>query len=263
MRYVLEGSEQVNGLPYYKAYPRDFIEGTIGMSFELKAAYRLVIDLIYMRGGDLPDDDRYISGQLGCSVRAWKKYREQLLNAKKIELKNGIISNFRADKELKISRTLQEKNTENVNKRWKNNDLDNTVVILTRDNTDTDTDKKKTTSSKKKTAEKYNPKFDLIWDEYPTVLKADGQTKTSKGSKWKAYQMWLQLDDELRGQCFDGVGLYAEKIYREFEQWKAGKSREPPFVCHVTTFINERRWESYLEEDKNDRRLQQNSGLFS
>ncbi|MBC8717497.1 hypothetical protein [Ochrobactrum sp. Marseille-Q0166] len=42
-----------------KPYPRDFIEGTIGMSFELKAAYRLVLDLIYMQGGNLPDDARY------------------------------------------------------------------------------------------------------------------------------------------------------------------------------------------------------------
>ena len=57
----------MNGLPYYKAYPRDFIEGTVGMSFELKAAYRLVLDLVYMQGGDLPDNSRYIAGLLGCS----------------------------------------------------------------------------------------------------------------------------------------------------------------------------------------------------
>ncbi|MFK5283859.1 DUF1376 domain-containing protein, partial [Lacticaseibacillus paracasei] len=56
----------MNGLPYYKAYPRDFIEGTIGMPFELKGAYRLLLDLIYMQGGRLPDDAKYISGLLGC-----------------------------------------------------------------------------------------------------------------------------------------------------------------------------------------------------
>lgn len=44
----------MNGLPYYKAYPRDFIEGTVGMSFELKGAYRLVLDLIYLRSGNCP-----------------------------------------------------------------------------------------------------------------------------------------------------------------------------------------------------------------
>lgn len=103
----------MNGLPYYKAYPRDFIEGTVGMSFELKGAYRLVLDLIYLRSGELPDDARYISGALGCSVRAWNKYRRALIEAGKIVVDGGIISNFRADKELETLGKLQDKQREN------------------------------------------------------------------------------------------------------------------------------------------------------
>lgn len=113
----------MNGLPYYKAYPRDFIEGTVGMSFELKGAYRLVLDLIYMQGGQLPDDARYIAGLLGCSVRAWRKYREQLLSEGKIYADAGVISNFRADKELETVRTLQENQSKNRSRPNKNKDL--------------------------------------------------------------------------------------------------------------------------------------------
>lgn len=113
----------MNGLPYYKAYPRDFIEGTIGMSFELKGAYRLLLDLIYMQAGRLPDDPRYISGLLGCSVRAWKKYRATLVSDGKIYAENGIISNFRADKELETLSKLQEVKRENRSGGNKNKDL--------------------------------------------------------------------------------------------------------------------------------------------
>lgn len=74
----------MNGLPYYKAYPRDFLEGTIGMSFEVKGAYRLILDLIYMQGGKLPDDARYISGNLGCSVRKWNAIRAELIERGKL-----------------------------------------------------------------------------------------------------------------------------------------------------------------------------------
>lgn len=81
----------MNGLPYYKAYPRDFIEGTIGMDFETKAAYRLVLDLIYMQGGNLPDDARYISGLLGCSVKKWNLLRETLVDAGKIDVRGGTL----------------------------------------------------------------------------------------------------------------------------------------------------------------------------
>lgn len=88
----------MNGLPYYPRYPRDFFEGTVGMPFEIKAAYGLVLDLIYMMGArGLPDDPRFISGHLGMSVRKWNSVREKLLEAGKITADNGIISNTRAD----------------------------------------------------------------------------------------------------------------------------------------------------------------------
>lgn len=93
------------------------------MTFEVKAAYRILLDIIYMRGGELPDDTRYISGVLGCSVRAWNKYRQSLLDIGKIRIENGIISNLRADKELEILRSFQEKQSENRSKSNKNNDL--------------------------------------------------------------------------------------------------------------------------------------------
>jgi uncharacterized protein YdaU (DUF1376 family) len=113
-----------NRLPYYKAYPRDFIEGTIGMTFELKSAYRLILDLIYMQSGELPDDARYISGLLGCSVRKWKSIRNELVKLGKIQCENDIISNFRADKELETLSKLQDKQRENRSRPNKNNDLE-------------------------------------------------------------------------------------------------------------------------------------------
>jgi uncharacterized protein YdaU (DUF1376 family) len=113
----------LNGLPYYKAYPRDFVEGTVGMSFELKGAYRLVLDLIYLQGGALPDDAKYISGLLGCSVRAWNKYRLALLEINKIQCENGFISNFRATFELETLAKVGDKQRQNASGSRKNKDL--------------------------------------------------------------------------------------------------------------------------------------------
>ena len=113
----------MNGLPYYKAYPRDFIEGTIGMPFELKGAYRLVLDLIYMQGGRLPDDPRYIAGLLGCSVRAWNGYRAKLIEMGKLRVIGKFLTNYRADKELESLAKLQDKQRENRSRPNKNSDL--------------------------------------------------------------------------------------------------------------------------------------------
>jgi uncharacterized protein YdaU (DUF1376 family) len=114
----------MNGLPYYKAYPRDFVEGTVGMPLELKGAYRVLIDLIYLQGGRLPDDAHYISGLLGCSVRKWRSLRKHLVEIGKIQAENGIISQKRADKELEILSKYQETQSENRRGYRKNKDLE-------------------------------------------------------------------------------------------------------------------------------------------
>lgn len=110
-------------LPYYKRFPRDFLEGSIGMSLETKGAYAIVLDLIYMRDGRLPDDARFIAGQLGCSVRKWAAIREELIQRGKLTVESGFISNFRADYLLEDSRKYQDKQAEIAKNPRKNNDV--------------------------------------------------------------------------------------------------------------------------------------------
>lgn len=106
------------GYPFYHRYPRDFFEGTIGMPFEVKGAYGLLLDLIYLRDGRLPDDARFIAGHLGLSVRKWNLIRQTLLewpNANgtigKIKADQGIISTLRSDN-LTIMRRSSRDNVE-------------------------------------------------------------------------------------------------------------------------------------------------------
>jgi uncharacterized protein YdaU (DUF1376 family) len=109
-------------LPYYKRFPRDFLEGSIGMGLEVKGAFAIVLDLIYMRDGRLPDDARFIAGQLGCSVRKWTAIREELIARGKLQVHEGFISNFRADYLTEESRKYQDKQAEIAWKPRKNNE---------------------------------------------------------------------------------------------------------------------------------------------
>lgn len=113
----------MNGLPYYKAYPRDFIEGTIGMHFEIKCAYRVVLDLIYMQGGELPDDPRYISGLLGCSIRKWKCIRNALVELGKLQVTGAFLTKERAVSELETLAKHQDNQRENRSRPNKNKTL--------------------------------------------------------------------------------------------------------------------------------------------
>ncbi len=119
-----------NGLPYYPRFPRDFIEGTIGLPFEVKAAYGLVLDMIYLKNGKLPDDPRYIAGLLNVSVRKWNSLRKSLLAAEKLFVSDGLLMNYRAIIEVEKLGKLQDNNAEKAAKRWKNKDLADAAAML-------------------------------------------------------------------------------------------------------------------------------------
>ena len=114
------------GLEYYKAYPRDFFEGTIGMAGTLRGFYRMVIDLIYMHDGFLLNDWGHISGHTGFGKTQCKRMMQQLVDADKIQLSGGndeFFTQNRAKSELKDSRKFRENQANKSAKRWKNKDL--------------------------------------------------------------------------------------------------------------------------------------------
>lgn len=177
----------MNGLPYYKAYPRDFIEGTVGMSFEVKAAYRLVLDLVYMQHGDLPDDARYISGLLGCSVKKWNGLREALISAGKIVVRNGSIRNHRADKEIETLGKFQDKQRSNRSRPNKNNELQSPRF----NHTEPDTEpykkrKEEPNGSSKRRGTRLPPDFqpDLAFAERIGLSRAQAENEAIKFHEW-------------------------------------------------------------------------------
>lgn len=85
---------------WYKRCGADFIHGTMMLSLEEKGAYSLCLDLIYDRGGPIPDDARWLSGVCGVSIRKWNAIRERLLSLGKLVSDDGLLSNARAAEEL-------------------------------------------------------------------------------------------------------------------------------------------------------------------
>ncbi len=119
---------------WYKRCGADFIHGTMMLTLEEKGAYSLCLDLIYDRGGPIPDDARWLSGVCGVSMRKWTALRARLLELGKLTAENGLLTNVRARFEL-VSMELQareraeagakggRKRAENAGERHQSNDL--------------------------------------------------------------------------------------------------------------------------------------------
>lgn len=91
---------------WYKHYPRDYIEGTRRLTLEERGAYADIIDLLYIHGGKLPDDQKWMGCAMHISTRKWRAIRDALIAHKKIESVDGHIVNARVAFELH-SRSVQ------------------------------------------------------------------------------------------------------------------------------------------------------------
>jgi uncharacterized protein YdaU (DUF1376 family) len=212
----------MNGLPYYKAYPRDFVEGTIGMPFEIKCAYRVVIDLIYMQGGDLPDDARYISGHLGCSIRKWSAIRAALIEMGKLQVSGGFLTNYRADKELETLAKLQDKMSENARQPRKNKGLEKPLPSHTEPEPEPEPEPERDTNVSLMVVKADPDGFDEFWQEVPR--------KAGKGAARKAYAQAIKKADPQT--LIAAIQRYAEE--------RRGKDEK--YTAHPATWLNAERW---------------------
>lgn len=99
--------------PWYKRYGGDFVLGTMSLTLEEKGAYSLCLDLIYDRGAPIPDDERWLAGVCGVSVRRWRVIRDRLIEIGKLSANGGKLSNERAEKELENSAKTSREHVEN------------------------------------------------------------------------------------------------------------------------------------------------------
>jgi len=130
-------------IKWYKRNPDAALSGMMELTLEERGAYNTVLDLIYARDGNLPDDDRFIAGWLRVDIRVWKRIKITLIERKKLFIEDGIMRNERADVEvlMALSRVLsareagltsaRSKASKSGGKTKKNSDLGSTTVGTT------------------------------------------------------------------------------------------------------------------------------------
>ena len=233
--------------PWYKRYPADFIDGTVGLSLEEKGAYSLILDLIYARGAPIKDDARYLAGVCNISLRKWAAIRDRLIEAKKIIISDGFILNFRAEKEIEIatkqSRKLVESGAkggrnraENERRLNKNNDLGQATLKHTcAKDIETDIDIKKDTNVSQKKAcrlpDAFQPDFSFAREQGLTEQEAQNEfdsfrdywnAKSGKDAAkldWQAtWRNWIRTSRKYRGNRHAGTVNEKKSVGRGFTE---------------------------------------------
>ena len=74
----------MSALEWYPRNSAKALEGMRRLTLEQRGAYNTLLDLIYSRGAPVPDDDRWLAGNMNVSVRKWLIIRAELLAAGRI-----------------------------------------------------------------------------------------------------------------------------------------------------------------------------------
>lgn len=130
-------------IPYFRFYPSDFMNGVRGLTAQEVGVYTMILCRIYEDGGPIEMHLKRLSTYCGMREKTFETVMKNLIDLGKIELKNGMISNSRADIEitnrlhdLKINSKAGKASAE---KRKEKQQETSTDVQRTFNHTDTDT----------------------------------------------------------------------------------------------------------------------------
>lgn len=90
----------VGQIKWYKRDPTAALEGFFELTLEERGAYGTILDLIYAKDGNLPDDDKFVAGWMRVDVRVWRRLKQRLIDLGKLRIEAGTIRNKRADVEV-------------------------------------------------------------------------------------------------------------------------------------------------------------------
>ena len=110
----------MSSLHYYRWYARDFRDSprVAMLSFEERAAYREVLDLIFLGGGRYPDNSGVIARKLGISKSRWNQYRASLIAQDLLQNAGNFLENERMTIEHDDARRRHEKACNAADSRW-------------------------------------------------------------------------------------------------------------------------------------------------
>lgn len=105
-------------LRWYKRDPDAALNGMAELTLAERGAYNSLIDLLYARDGDVPDDDVVVARMIRCHWREWRAIKASLMKCGKIWAEDGRLNARRVSDTLKEASDFSQKQSKRASKRW-------------------------------------------------------------------------------------------------------------------------------------------------
>lgn len=228
---------------YMPLYVGDYLADAAHISTLSHGAYLLLIMNYWQRGKALPANDRVLAGIAKLTLEQWADVKLDLADF--FQEVDGCWRHKRIEQELETARGKAEKAkaagkaSAEARANARSTDVEqpsNHKVRLGKvreEEEQTLSGKPDPVPVKAKAKPEYPAAFNLLHDTFP---------KHPNASKSEALKAWTRLSEEDQDLALDGAVRYAEFLEKE-------RRRRPDYPqLHLVTYINQRRWESLLED---------------
>lgn len=235
---------------FYKMDPILWDHATVDLTLEEEAAYLRIVNAIYRSERGCPNNDRVLAGMFRVSTRKAKSLVNSLIQHGKIFIRDDMLWNEKAERELTSIRGKKSDETKTNAARneietpantTRNGDERSTNAARNEDETpnkplkdivSTRGDppiKTKTKTETREDKDSLKKAFEDLWIEYPR-RRTDADTLT-KGSKQKAFEQFKRLPDEERAQAIELLPAY-KRVYPD----------DSKGVCDAERYFSHKRW---------------------
>lgn len=105
-------------MKFYKRDPDRALAGMLELNMEQRGAYNSLLDVLYSRDGDVPDDDVRVAKMMGCHWRKWAALKKQLIDIGKVWIEDGKLRAKRVEETLKEAADFSEEQRKKASKGW-------------------------------------------------------------------------------------------------------------------------------------------------
>ena len=194
---------------FYKHDIAQWRSGTVALSDRAYRVYHVIVEEIMLNEGPVPLHERSLAGKANRSVRDFRAALDELVTFGKVSIRDGFVTNSRAEKELSGIRTNREHASnggrKSAEQRKNDNEINGTVQapleLASKPKREEKRREEIETSSlcPKPVRTQYPDDFEKFWTLYPT---------DQNMSKKQAGKVWLRLSVDDRQKAIASLPAY-------------------------------------------------------
>lgn len=105
-------------MKFYKRDPDRALAGMAELTLKQRGAYNSLLDLLYSRDGNVPDDDARVSRMISCHWREWATIKAELIAIGKVWVEDGNLRARRVQETIKEASDFGQEQSRRASKKW-------------------------------------------------------------------------------------------------------------------------------------------------